>query len=73
MTGRSLVRSQLVSVGFSLKQNPSYRTMVLGSIEPLTELSTRSISWGDKDGRYVRLTTYRHPETLSRNLGTLTS
>ena len=26
--------------------NPSDRTMALGSIQPLTEMSTRSISWG---------------------------
>ena len=26
--------------------NPSDRTMVLGSTQPLTEMSTRSISWG---------------------------
>ena len=30
--------------------------MALGSTQPLTEMSTRSISWG-KGGRYVRLTT----------------
>jgi hypothetical protein len=30
--------------------------MALGSTRPLTEMSTRSISWG-KDGRCVRLTT----------------
>jgi len=30
--------------------------MVLGSTQPLTEMSTRSISWG-KGGRCVRLTT----------------
>ena len=36
--------SQLVSVDFSLTQNPSDRTMALGSIQPLTEMSTRSIS-----------------------------
>jgi len=29
--------------------------MALGSTQPLTEMSTRSISWG-KDGRCVRLT-----------------
>jgi len=44
--------------------------MGLGSTQPLTEMSTRSISWGQR--RSVRkadkLTT-----TLSRNLGTLTS
>ena len=46
--------------------------MALGSTHPLTEMSTRSISWG-KGGRCVRLTTYPHPVPLSRNLGTLTS
>ena len=28
------------------KKNPSDRTMALGSTQPLTEMSTRSISWG---------------------------
>ena len=36
--------------------NSSSRAMVLGSNEPLTEISTRNISWG-KDGRCVGLTT----------------
>jgi len=31
---------------FSLTCNPSDRTMVLGSIQPLTEMSTMSIFWG---------------------------
>jgi len=31
---------------FSLTYNPSDRTMALGSTQPLTEMSTRSISWG---------------------------
>jgi hypothetical protein len=35
---------------------PSDRTMVLGSNQPLTEMSTGSICWG-KCGRCVRLTT----------------
>ena len=31
--------------------------MALGSAQPLTEMSTRNISWaGGKDGQYVRLT-----------------
>jgi len=46
--GRSLVRFQLVSVDFSLTYNPSDRTMALGSTHPLTEMSTRTISWGVK-------------------------
>ena len=32
--------------GFSLTQNPSDCTMALGSTQPLTEMSTRNISWG---------------------------
>ena len=39
--------------------------MALGSTQPLTEMSTRRISWG-KGGRCLRL-------CVSRNLGTLTS
>jgi hypothetical protein len=31
--------------------------MALGSTQPLTEMSTRNISWGGKGGRCVRLTT----------------
>jgi len=31
---------------FSLTYNPSDRTMVMRSTQPLTEMSTRSISWG---------------------------
>jgi len=31
--------------------------MVLGSTQPLTEMSTRCISWGVKGGQCVRLTT----------------
>ena len=38
------------------RHNPSDRTMALGSTQPLTEVSTRNISWG-KGGRRVRLTT----------------
>jgi len=36
---KSLVRSQLVSL------DPSDPTMALGSTQPVTEMSTRSISW----------------------------
>ena len=42
---------------FSLTQNPSDRTLALRSTQPLTEMSTRSISWGGKGGRCVSLTT----------------
>ena len=45
-TGRSRVRFPMVSSG---------RTMDLGSTQPLTEMSTRCISWG-KGGRCVKLT-----------------
>jgi len=32
--------------GIFHSHNPFDRTMVLGSTQPLTEMSTRSISWG---------------------------
>ena len=37
--------------------NPSGRTMFMGLAQPLTEMSTRNISWGGKGGRCVGLTT----------------
>jgi hypothetical protein len=40
-----------------MMMNPSDRTMVLGSTKPLTENSTRNISWGVKSGRCISLTT----------------
>ena len=36
---------------------PSGRTMALGMTLPLTEMSTRNISWGGKGGRCIGLTT----------------
>jgi hypothetical protein len=42
--------------GIFLWHNPSDPTMALGLTQPLTEMSTRSISWG-KDRWCVRLTT----------------
>jgi hypothetical protein len=41
---------------FFIDINLSDCTMALGSTQPLTEMSTRSISWG-KFGRCIRLTT----------------
>ena len=43
-------------IGIFHWHNPSGRTMALGSTQPLTEMSTRCISWGDKACRCVRLT-----------------
>jgi hypothetical protein len=37
--------------------NPSSRTMLLESTQPLTEMSTRNLPGGVKNGRRVRLTT----------------
>jgi hypothetical protein len=33
-------------IGVFHRHSPSDRTMALGSTQPLTEMSTRSISWG---------------------------
>ena len=45
----------MVSLEF-FSDNPSGRTMALGSNQPLTEMSTKCTSWG-KGGRCARLTT----------------
>jgi len=47
--------------------------MALGSTQPLTEMSTRSISWGVKAAGAWGWQPYHHPGPFSRNLGTLTS
>ena len=44
--GRSRVRFPMVTLEFFHWHNPSGRTMTLGLINPLTEMSTRNISWG---------------------------
>ena len=56
---------------FSLTYNPSDRTMAMGSNQPLTEISTRSISpWG-KSGRCVRPTTLSLSSTVVMKSGNL--
>jgi hypothetical protein len=45
--------------------------MVLGSTQPLVEMSTRDVT-GGIGGQCVRLTTYHHIVPMSRNLGALT-
>jgi hypothetical protein len=55
-TGRSRFRVPMRSLNIFNWPNTSSRTMALGSIQPLTEMSTRKISVGVKGGRRVRLT-----------------
>ena len=43
--GRSRVRFPMVSLDFFFIDNPSGRTMALVSTQPLTEMSTRNVSW----------------------------
>ena len=60
-------------IGIFHWHNPADRTMAMGSTQPLTEMSTRRISWG-KRGRCVRLTTLPPPcavVTIFGNLNTL--
>jgi len=57
-------------IGIFHLRNPSGRTMALELTQPLTEMSTRNISWG-KGGRLVGLTTFMC--RLSWNLGASTS
>jgi hypothetical protein len=44
--GRSRVRFPMRSMNFSNLRNPSSRTMVLGSTQPLKEMSTRNVLGG---------------------------
>ena len=60
-------------IGIFQWHNPSGRTMALGSTQPLTEMSTRCISWGVKAAGAKGWQPYHHPVPLSWNLGTLTS
>jgi hypothetical protein len=56
---------QLVrSLNFFNSPNYSSRTMALGSTQPLTEMSTRNLPWGETGGRCIRLTTL--PPSVSR-------
>jgi hypothetical protein len=48
--------------------NPSGRTMVVGLTQPLTEMSTRNISWGVKAAGALGLTTSWNPMDLSRRV-----
>jgi hypothetical protein len=59
-------------IGVSHWHNPSDRTMALGSTQPLTEISTRRISWGYGPLVHKAWQPYHLPVPLSWNLGTLT-
>jgi hypothetical protein len=54
--GRSRVGFPFEVLGFFNWPNPYSRTVVLGSTQPLTEMSTRNLP-GVKGGRRIRLTT----------------
>jgi len=47
--------------------------MTLGSTQPVTEMNTRSISWGVNVAGAEGWQSYHYPVSLTRNLGTLTS
>ena len=70
---RSWVRFLMVSLEFFIDINPSGRTVALGYSQPLTEMSTRSISWGWRRPlcRADNLTTFMC--WLSWNLGASTA
>jgi hypothetical protein len=54
--GRSRVRSPILSLEFSIDIILLTALLPLGSTQPLTEMSTRNISWWGKGGRCVGLT-----------------
>jgi hypothetical protein len=64
--GRSRDRVPMRWIFFNLP-NPSSRTMVLGSTQPLTEMSTRNLPGGVKVGRRIGLT--NSPPSVSRLSG----
>ena len=54
---RSRVRFPMVSQELFIDIILPGRTMALGLTQPLTEMSTRNVSWGGKSGRCVGPTT----------------
>ena len=71
--GRSLLRSQVVSLVFSIDIK-SFRSHYGPGVDSASNRNKYQEHFvGGKGGRCVRLTTYHHPVPLSRNLGTLTS
>jgi hypothetical protein len=62
-TNRKAAGSIPMLLDFFNLPNPSSRTMILGSTQPLTEMSTRNLP-GVKRGRRVRLKTL--PSSVSR-------
>jgi hypothetical protein len=46
--GTYIIPDGVIGIFHWRTRNPSDRTMVLGLTQPLTEMSTRNISWGVK-------------------------
>jgi hypothetical protein len=72
-TRRKVAGSSPDEMDFFNLRNPSSRTMDLGSTQLLTEMSTRNLPGGVKDGRRVRLTTLPLSADCLENVGASTS
>jgi len=63
--GSSRVKFPMYSLGFFIDLILPGRPMALGSTQPLTKMSTRSVYWGDKRGQCAELTTLPHTCTCA--------
>jgi hypothetical protein len=57
LAGRWWIRFPMMSLNFFNLPSPSSRTMTLGSTQPVTEMSTRNLPWGNVRARKADILT----------------